>query len=85
MQKMAPIVLAGFCSLALAGSAAAAPRLADGRNAEPPYCLQGETYGHPGNCQFWSYEQCMATASGTYDTCAPNPRYLFARRTGVYR
>ena len=29
------------------------------------YCLQGHIWGYPGNCQFSSYAQCMATASGT--------------------
>ena len=25
------------------------------------YCLQGRSWGYPGNCQFSSYAQCMAT------------------------
>jgi hypothetical protein len=29
------------------------------------YCLQGRTWGYPGNCQFSSYDQCMASALGT--------------------
>jgi hypothetical protein len=49
------------------------------------YCLQGSTYGYPGNCQFSSYRQCMATASGTYETCGVNPRYAFARQRHPYR
>jgi|tagenome__1003787_1003787.scaffolds.fasta_scaffold20124483_3 hypothetical protein len=33
-------------------------------NAEDhPYCLQGTQWGYPGNCQFTSYQQCLATAS----------------------
>ena len=39
-----------------------------------PYCLQGHEWGYPGNCQFSSYEQCMATASGTLAGCGINPR-----------
>ncbi|MGY4431138.1 hypothetical protein ACVWWO_003615 [Bradyrhizobium sp. F1.13.1] len=44
-----------------------APR---GRSFVPParqdvYCLQGRTWAHPGNCQFSTYDQCMASASGT--------------------
>jgi hypothetical protein len=44
-----------------------------------PYCLQGRRWGYPGNCQFQTYEQCRATASGTIDDCGVNPRFAFAR------
>jgi hypothetical protein len=50
------------------------------------YCLQGRVWGYPGNCQFSSYAQCMATASGTDAYCGINPQYAFARqRPGAYR
>jgi Protein of unknown function (DUF3551) len=50
------------------------------------YCLQGRIWGYPGNCQFSSYAQCMATASGTSAYCGINPQYAFARqRRGPYR
>src|SRR4051812_15006757 len=42
------------------------------------YCLQGRIWGYPGNCQFSSYAQCMATASGTNAYCGINPQYAFA-------
>ncbi len=41
------------------------------------YCLQGRSYGYPGNCQFSTYEQCMATASGTDSSCGINPMHAF--------
>jgi Protein of unknown function (DUF3551) len=44
------------------------------------YCLQGRIWGYPGNCQFSSYAQCMATASGTDAYCGENPHYAFARQ-----
>jgi hypothetical protein len=44
------------------------------------YCLQGRDWGYPGNCQFWSYQQCMASASGTSAYCGVNPRYAYERR-----
>ncbi len=44
-----------------------------------PYCLQGKDWGYPGLCHFWSYEQCMATASGTFSYCGINPRFAFAQ------
>lgn len=50
------------------------------------YCLQGRIWGYPGNCQFSSYAQCMATASGTDAYCGINPQYAFAhQRRGAYR
>ncbi|MCK1716465.1 DUF3551 domain-containing protein [Bradyrhizobium sp. 141] len=33
------------------------------------HCLQGRIWGYPGNCQFSSFSQCMATASGTDAYC----------------
>jgi hypothetical protein len=44
------------------------------------YCLQGRIWGYPGNCQFATYEQCMATASGTNAYCGVNPTYAFAHQ-----
>jgi hypothetical protein len=49
------------------------------------YCLQNRgTWGYPGNCQFSTYNQCMAAASGTAAYCGENPRYLFAERRQGY-
>ncbi len=45
-----------------------------------PYCLQGGDWGYPGNCQFDSYEQCMATASGTRAGCDINPVVAFRQQ-----
>jgi hypothetical protein len=47
-------------------------------NVPDSYCLQGRDWGYPGNCQFSSYAQCMATASGTFSYCGINPHYAFA-------
>lgn len=46
------------------------------------YCLQGRRWGYPGNCQFSTYSQCMATASGTIDACGLNPTYAFQEWKG---
>jgi hypothetical protein len=55
-------------------------------SAPNSYCLQGRIWGYPGNCQFSSYAQCMATASGTQAGCGINPHYAFAlQRRGNYR
>jgi hypothetical protein len=48
------------------------------------YCLQGSGWGFPGNCQFATYRQCMASASGTLARCGINPRYAFARQRHGY-
>ena len=49
------------------------------------YCLQGRQWGYPGNCQFSTYQQCMATASGTNAYCGVNPMRAFAyQRHGRY-
>jgi hypothetical protein len=40
-----------------------------------PFCLQGDEYPGWSNCSFSSYQQCQATASGTFDECLANPWY----------
>ncbi|KWV50020.1 hypothetical protein AS156_14705 [Bradyrhizobium macuxiense] len=49
------------------------------------YCIQGRIWGYPGNCGFATYEQCMATASGTDAYCGINPQYGFAQQDRFYR
>jgi hypothetical protein len=48
------------------------------------YCLQGRIWGYPGNCQFSTYAQCMATESGTASFWGENPQYLFAEQRRGY-
>ncbi|WP_407192611.1 DUF3551 domain-containing protein [Bradyrhizobium sp. STM 3566] len=74
-------LLAATAALAIMGSFAA-PSAAV---AQDRYCLQGRIWGYPGNCQFASYSQCMASASGTNAYCGINPRYADARRYRGYR
>jgi len=52
---------AAFMAIALSAAPAAA--------RDYPYCLQGREWGYPGNCEFMSYPQCQATASGTDSYC----------------
>ena len=49
-----------------------------------PYCLKGRDWGWPGLCHFWTYEQCLASASGTGSYCGVNPRYAFAAQRRGY-
>jgi Protein of unknown function (DUF3551) len=51
-------------------------------SAQNRYCLQGQQWGFPGNCQFATRAQCMASASGTNASCGINPRYSYARQRG---
>ena len=76
--------LAGTLLLALsAATLSSAPSTAE---IQDRYCLQGRSWGYPGNCQFSSYPQCMASASGTDAYCGINPMRAFAReRQGGYR
>jgi len=54
--------------------ASAAPAVQD------TYCLQGRQSGYPGNCEFSTYQQCMASASGTNEGCGINPMRAYARQ-----
>ncbi|SHH27563.1 DUF3551 domain-containing protein [Bradyrhizobium erythrophlei] len=74
MRRFAQVfmILASFAALASTVQPAAAAK----------YCLQGRQWGFPGNCQFSTRQQCMATASGTNSTCGINPRYAHARQRG---
>jgi len=72
---------------ALTGMVSTLPAIA--REAiQDSYCLQGRQWGYPGNCQFSSYRQCMATASGTDAYCGINPMRAYGaqqRRGGDRR
>ena len=68
------LTLASFATL-IAASLSAAPAQA----ASDRYCLQGRSWGYPGNCQFASYQQCAASASGTSAYCGINPRYAYSQ------
>ncbi len=47
---------------------------------EYPYCLQGRGPGIPGDCNYRSYAECMATASGRDVYCNVNPRFAFMQQ-----
>jgi hypothetical protein len=80
-RKLSIAVLATVAVLTVAGSATPAPAEA----IQDRYCLQGRQWGYPGNCQFSTYRQCMATASGTGAYCGINPMNAFAdQRRGRY-
>jgi hypothetical protein len=75
MRRVSLAVFAAISALSAMGSIAPASAEA----IQDSYCLQGTTYGYPGNCQYSSYQQCMASASGTTEGCGINPMYAFAQ------
>jgi len=80
-RHMSIAVLAAVSALTVLGSVTPAPAEA----IQDRYCLQGRKWGYPGNCLFSTYQQCMATASGTNAYCGINPTYAFAhQRRGRY-
>lgn len=66
-RRISLAILTAMSALAAVGSVSPAGA------AQDSFCLQGRRWGYPGNCQFSSYQQCMATASGTHDYCGVNP------------
>ena len=49
-----------------------------------PWCVYGEELGYSGDCSYQTREQCLASASGRWNTyCDVNPRVLFEQQQGV--
>ncbi|HTO66243.1 MAG TPA: DUF3551 domain-containing protein [Bradyrhizobium sp.] len=44
-----------------------------------PWCAQGRGVGYPGDCNYATYSQCEASASGRGLYCNVNPVVAFAR------
>lgn len=79
MRRNIPLALfAAVSAFTALGSISPSPAAAG--IIQERYCLQGRDYGYPGNCQFSTYSQCMATASGTFSYCGINPDYAFAEQ-----
>jgi hypothetical protein len=66
-----------FCAAAAAFLVNAWAAVSPAEAQEFKYCLQSRQWGYPGNCQFSSYRQCLASASGTNASCGINPRYAY--------
>jgi hypothetical protein len=57
------------CTASLSGALPAAA-------GDGPFCIKGCDFGGgAGDCNFSTYQQCLATASGRDATCAANPYY----------
>lgn len=61
--------------LAVGGITMASAVPAKAVGADYPFCLQGNDSPGLSNCNFTSYEQCQATASGRFLSCIANPYY----------
>jgi uncharacterized protein DUF3551 len=81
-RNLSLAILATVSALTVVGSMSPAPA-AEAR--QDSYCLQGRSSGYPGSCEFSSFQQCMATASGTGEGCGINPMKAFAQRHGGYQ
>jgi hypothetical protein len=74
------LLFAAVSAVAVLTAAGSNPAAAQGY----PYCLKGGDWGWPGLCQFSTYQQCLATASGTRSYCGIDPYYAFARQRQGY-
>ena len=72
--------LAAPAAIAFATCIVATTLAVDSAQAQPQrgrgsWCV-AEIEGSTFDCSFYSYEQCMATASGLWTTCSRNPLYV---------
>jgi uncharacterized protein DUF3551 len=88
--RFAGLLVVGLVAIAISSSSclarprAPAPAVAATSGIQDRYCLQSHEWGYPGNCEFSTYAQCMATASGTDAGCGVNPQYLFSQQRQGY-
>jgi len=70
MRRILPVL--ALCMLGVTGQSE--PASAD--SITYPWCVQYNGRGGGGrNCGFWTYQQCMAAASGTGGYCETNAMY----------
>jgi hypothetical protein len=77
-EKQMRNLLFALAAVSTLGTAVAVSSPAAAR--EYPYCMQGKDAGYPGDCQYRSYAECQATASGRGEDCAINPRFAYSRQ-----
>jgi Protein of unknown function (DUF3551) len=71
-----------FASLAAGTAASAGSALPI--SYDYPWCVYGEELGYSGDCLYQTREQCLASASGRWNTyCDVNPRVLFQQQQAV--
>ncbi|HEY0329201.1 MAG TPA: DUF3551 domain-containing protein [Rhodopseudomonas sp.] len=72
---MRSLIIAALAATSVAALTGVSASPAEAR--EYAYCLQGQQQGYPGACDYSSFQQCKAAASGTESDCAINPRFAF--------
>lgn len=66
-------------ALAVLGTGFAIQSATPAQARDYPFCLQGrDTAGGLGDCRYTTYQQCQATASGTYNSCYANPYFAYS-------
>jgi hypothetical protein len=49
-----------------------------------PWCVMGGELGYSGDCSYQTWAQCLASASGRWQTyCDINPRFRFAQQQAL--
>lgn len=75
-----------FFALAVLGTGFAVQSAPAQAGGNYPFCLQGRDIATgQGDCRFSTYQQCQATASGTYAGCYANPYYAYSDDEPVYQ
>ncbi|MGL4261446.1 MAG: DUF3551 domain-containing protein [Afipia sp.] len=72
-------------ALAVLGAGFAA-QPASAQSRDYPFCLQGRDIATgQGDCRYSTFQQCQATAAGTYAGCYANPYYAYSDEEPVYQ
>nr|WP_249159606.1 DUF3551 domain-containing protein [Bradyrhizobium tropiciagri] len=50
-----------------------------------PWCVQGRGVGYPGDCNYQTRAQCLASASGRDVSCGINPRAAYGQQRRSHR
>ncbi|MBB5045811.1 hypothetical protein HNR60_000546 [Rhodopseudomonas rhenobacensis] len=79
---MRSLIIAALAATSVAALAGATSSPAEARDYA--YCLQGRQQGYPGACDYTSFQQCKAAASGTESDCGINPRFAFGNQGRSY-
>ncbi len=59
---------------------------ASAQSRDYPFCLQGRDIATgQGDCRYSTFQQCQATAAGTYAGCYANPYYAYSDEEPVYQ
>jgi Protein of unknown function (DUF3551) len=72
-HSLKPIIALGVVLVAGAWDAGATARA---QYQMAPWCAYLSNWGGSYDCSYYSFPQCMATASGLGNICMRNPRYV---------